>query len=1157
MKIKELHLRNIASIEKADIDFTKDLEDRVTGENAAVFLICGDTGAGKSVLLDAISMALYRKTPRTENVSNPMRNEFRNKSGETIRVNSIAQYTRDGISPGDECYSEVVFDGNDGKEYKARLELGVYLSNTDIHGNRNLLHRKPKWSVSYEREEYTGSAAEELILSAAGLTFEQFCRMAMLAQGRFEAFLTGDKESREIILEQLTDTEKFSNYGTAISRIFKRISDEKKMKEAMYSELSSHALSTEEVMRISSEKAETDRQIEELSRKRALLSEKERIIELFHKAIKDADESASKIEETEKHISSPYFQALEKFLSDWDATILQRQLLDSAEKARKNLESLTENEQQMKNKFLVLKADMKARALEIETMKKEYESERLWLESQSQKERIYDKAGLVRNQIKQWKDAGDTLISVIKELDAEKEETVCISDLLVRKRNKLSIVISDEKIIQEKIDANATLIAEASPEKVDQAIKHANERMLLLNSLKAKTRQYEDDSRSLDVSRTKVADLKRDVVFAEEILKEKTSFCNKAAQEAGEANSRFATMSASLEDILKGLRKQLSDNHSEICPLCGQHINELHVEDEFKEWLSPLEIEKKEKAEKLVFAEKEEKEARGAYSRLRGELDAQERNLEDCTANLKKISEILFSDMQKASLLKEELLSEYTHTDLGKIIAKALAELEETLLSLSSKQDSIRLLQNRRDSLVNEMTTIQKLRIVSEKEVSEIENKLRSKHEKIALKSKRREELSEVQSALYSEFAADLEPILQDWQKDPVFAGEALKSAAEAYFRRKNQAIKFNASIDLESARLEEIQRSKDSVSEMYPEWDNTAVLPVRCHDRNILIEWNELHSFAAGTQANIETCRNTIRESEEKLSYFYAESGMTSEELEKLIVHSARIPEIRKSVEDARTELKAYRNRLEHVREEMAGLLFSAGVQSQDELPEKEILAEEISVLDKTKDSLIAQSASLQTRLDAYYTDIHNLEKQKAELDTITSEHLKWETLNRYFGGTRFRTLVQSHILKPLLNNANIYLARITDRYTLTCSGENEQLSIFVYDSFVQQVRSATVLSGGEKFMISLALSLALSSLNRPDMNVNILFIDEGFGTLDEKSLDSVMATLEKLQEIAGETNRRVGIISHREELQERIPVQIQVKSKGAGRSIVEIKRQ
>jgi DNA repair exonuclease SbcCD ATPase subunit len=70
--------------------------------------------------------------------------------------------------------------------------------------------------------------------------------------------------------------------------------------------------------------------------------------------------------------------------------------------------------------------------------------------------------------------------------------------------------------------------------------------------------------------------------------------------------------------------------------------------------------------------------------------------------------------------------------------------------------------------------------------------------------------------------------------------------------------------------------------------------------------------------------------------------------------------------------------------------------------------------------------------------------------------------------------------------------------------------------------------------------------------MNVNILFIDEGFGTLDEKSLDSVMETLEKLQDIAGQNHRRVGIISHREELYDRIPVKIEVRKKGEGRSFI-----
>ena len=110
----------------------------------------------------------------------------------------------------------------------------------------------------------------------------------------------------------------------------------------------------------------------------------------------------------------------------------------------------------------------------------------------------------------------------------------------------------------------------------------------------------------------------------------------------------------------------------------------------------------------------------------------------------------------------------------------------------------------------------------------------------------------------------------------------------------------------------------------------------------------------------------------------------------------------------------------------------------------------------------------------------------------------------------------MQTYTLRTSHNNANVYQKQMTDRYTLPCSEENEQLSILVLDRYNKnQVRSITVFSGGERFMISLALSLALSSLNRPDMNVNILFIDEGFGTLDEKSLDSVMATLRSCERL------------------------------------------
>ena len=231
-------------------------------------------------------------------------------------------------------------------------------------------------------------------------------------------------------------------------------------------------------------------------------------------------------------------------------------------------------------------------------------------------------------------------------------------------------------------------------------------------------------------------------------------------------------------------------------------------------------------------------------------------------------------------------------------------------------------------------------------------------------------------------------------------------------------------------------------------------------------------------------------------------------------------------------------------------------GITAMENLPNKTALEESIKEDQRIIIELVEEMGAINNKLDTHKKNEKKLAELAEQLEGLTRNFNKWDKLNNIFGGTRFRTLVQTYILRPLLNNANIYLEKITDRYVLTCSEDNEQLSILVLDRYNKnQIRSVTVLSGGERFMISLALSLALSSLNRPDMNINILFIDEGFGTLDEKSLDSVMNTLEKLQDIAGQNNRRVGIISHREELDERIPVQIRVIKKGEGRSHVEIK--
>ena len=325
---------------------------------------------------------------------------------------------------------------------------------------------------------------------------------------------------------------------------------------------------------------------------------------------------------------------------------------------------------------------------------------------------------------------------------------------------------------------------------------------------------------------------------------------------------------------------------------------------------------------------------------------------------------------------------------------------------------------------------------------------------------------------------------------------------------------------------------------------------------KDITTEWNTLLKNVSGDAALVTSLYTTISECNEVLEPYYNSSGKTEGDLVRISERASELGKAREFVKETDEKLKSKSDAVKTALDNIKTALEALHVTEEKDAPQMQALLDLKKSYKEQNDDLVGKINVIATQLEENDANIGRRDAAKGELDKAEALYKKWNILNTYFGGTRFRTLVQTYILRPLLNNANIYLEKITDRYALTCSEDNEQLSILVLDRYNKdQIRSVTVLSGGERFMISLALSLALSSLNRPDMNVNILFIDEGFGTLDEKSLDSVMETLEKLQEIAGQTERRVGIISHREELDERIPVKIQVEKKGEGRSKVKIK--
>ncbi len=171
-------------------------------------------------------------------------------------------------------------------------------------------------------------------------------------------------------------------------------------------------------------------------------------------------------------------------------------------------------------------------------------------------------------------------------------------------------------------------------------------------------------------------------------------------------------------------------------------------------------------------------------------------------------------------------------------------------------------------------------------------------------------------------------------------------------------------------------------------------------------------------------------------------------------------------------------------------------------------------------------------------------------ELNACRMESERWAKLNELAGsadGAKFRRIAQGYTLDILLNYANVQLRELTRRYRLERVPETLALQVIDRD-MCDEVRTVHSLSGGESFLVSLALALGLSSLSSNRMRVESLFIDEGFGSLDAETLRVAMDALESLRT----QGRKIGVISHVQEMTERIPVRICVNRAGNGRSVI-----
>jgi exonuclease SbcC len=217
--------------------------------------------------------------------------------------------------------------------------------------------------------------------------------------------------------------------------------------------------------------------------------------------------------------------------------------------------------------------------------------------------------------------------------------------------------------------------------------------------------------------------------------------------------------------------------------------------------------------------------------------------------------------------------------------------------------------------------------------------------------------------------------------------------------------------------------------------------------------------------------------------------------------------------------------------------------------------LETELQALQEESDRLQLNIGSDEKELELNLKNEIKHKEKIASLQKRKEAFKVWMKLQELVGsadGTKFKKFAQGITLDQLISLANAQLNVLSERYTLIRSSEEKQvLELEVVDAFQGNIsRSVNTLSGGESFIVSLALALGLSSLSSQKIAIDSLFLDEGFGTLDTENLEMALNALNLLQS----SGKMVGVISHVKALKERIPLQIKVIANGDGTSCIEI---
>jgi len=1025
MKILAIRGKNLSSLEgEFEIDFNSE-----PLKSAGIFAITGSTGSGKSTLLDALCLALFDETPRTsragENIS------ILDVKDKTISQKDSRTILRRGTSDG---YAEVDFVSLGGEKFRstwsvkrARNKVDGSMQNSELR----LINLNSNIEVQGRKTELLTKISELI-----GLTFDQFTRSVLLAQGDFATFLKAKQSEKAELLEKLTGTDIYSRISVAIF-------EKSKIAEQNFNALKEkiadiELLSDEEIKTLNSEKQNIAEEVKVLKIAVETFIAKIKWItdeEALNISVKQAQEALDNSLKAIKE-ANPRYEYVVKIDSVQDIRDDFNTLKNSQKQLADNLSNLNKQEEDRDvNAQLLLKALEDFVASEKEQQELNLSFEKI--------EPVITKARELDVKIE------GALVNVTdakKELDAAKQSVERVDKSIQILEKEIDLMQKAVDSLSKWFDENI-LYSEIVP-RVDLIIS-------LLDDASIANTQKNNNTKSLDDNRA--------------ILDNDTKKLEELEQESKRLNSL-------LPAEIAALRAKLEDGNP--CPVCGSLHHPLHGKNsEQSLQAEELDLAKNTTTENITVLFGIIEDRKKEVTRLSTLIDSYSKQSSDA---ITKVTIIL----EKFPSWKIEFENGSLQNNLKKIAG---------LWSKNSADLAIA-----KEATTNKKTTL-------------LNGQDNQKEASLIFEAKKKREFE----------AAQILVRLQDDRK-LLLAGKSANEVSKYFSDKKIEvAGTFKKAIEYKNSLITKQEAFKAIITQIV----------------NSITQLKENCALLQKKVENWITSKKVV-DSVESLS------ELLSNDNTWLISEKQFLTTLKEKQTTAQATLIERQNNLsKHNESEQRPLSVEETKESlQSELTDKQSQSERTT----------KRNAEIEIAFSNHYKGIERIkvyEKELAEKGTLSEN---WKKLNELFGsatGSKFKEIAQGYTLDALLTYANKHLKELSKRYELQRIPDTLALQVVDLD-MLGEIRTVHSLSGGESFLISLALALGLSSLSSNRMKVESLFIDEGFGSLDIDTLRIAMDALEHLQT----QGRKIGVISHVAEMTERITAQVRVLKAANGRSRIEV---